>query len=275
MAEFSAAQVMSLRKKTDAPMMECKQALAESGGDETKAIEWLKAKHKGKMELRSDRETGEGWIGLYIDPSGSVGALAELRCESAPVAKNELFQSLANKAAENVAKGSVANPAGGDVQKSMEAEFTEVYGKLRETMNLGTCCRVSGDSVIAYVHFTGKQGVIMSLQGKLSKEEVGRDLAMHAVSLRPVAVDRKGVPADQVEKVRTDAIEQAKSEGKPDHIIEKIAEGKVNAFFSECVLLEQEHVRSDVYGKKKIKDVLSEHGVSGVSDMVYVTVSAG
>jgi elongation factor Ts len=249
MAELSAALVMGLRKKTGLPMMECKEALTECNGDEAAAIEWLTKKHKGKMEARSDRETGEGRIGLYISPDGTKGGIVELRCETAPVAKNDMFIDLANAMAEQVANGSEDSPSADSIRAALEAKITEVYGKLRETMNIGGCRKVTGDSLASYVHFDGKSGVLIGMTGKPADEDVAKNLAMHATSLRPMAANRDGVPADEVEKVRSFAIEQAKGEGKPEQIIEKIAEGKVNAFYAEKVLIEQEHVRSDIYGK--------------------------
>lgn len=275
MAELSAAQVMALRKKTGLPMMECKEALTECHGDEAAAIEWLTQKHKGKMEARSDRETGEGRVGLYIAPDGKTGGIIELRCETAPVAKNEMFVNLANMIAKVVAEGNEKAPAAGSVKEKVDKQFTEVYGRLRESMNIGDCRKVTADALAAYVHFDGKTGVLIGLKGNPKDGEVGKNLAMHATSLRPIAASREGVPPAEVEKVRAFAIAQAKEEGKPEQIVAKIAEGKVNAFFAEKVLVEQEHVRSDVYGKKKVKDVLAENGVTGVTELVYMTVGVG
>lgn len=263
---------MALRKKTGLPMMECKEALKESGGDEAAAIDWLRSKHKGKMETRSGRETGEGRIGTYINNDGTVGAIIELRCETAPVGKNEMFIALAGKIAEYVANQDKAAPSSEEVHKALESDITEVYGKLRETMNIGACHKITGDALTDYVHHDGKSGVMIAMVGKPADAELGKNLGMHATAFKPLAVDRDGVPADKVEKVRAEARQMAKDEGKPDPIVDKIAEGKVNAFFAECVLLEQEHARSDVYGKKKVKDVLKENGVTGVSEMVLLSV---
>jgi len=274
MAETSAAQVMALRKKTGLPMMECKEALAECNGDETAAIDWLTKKHKGKMEARSDRETGEGRIGIYITPEGDRGGIIELRCETAPVAKNDMFIDLANHIARVVAEGAEDQPNADEVKKVVETKFTEVYGKLRETMNLGACYKVTGESMASYVHFDGKSGVLIGLTGKPTNDEVGKNLAMHATSLRPLAANRDDVSPVEVSKVREMAVAQAKEDGKPEQIVEKIADGKVNAFYAEKVLVEQEHVRSDIYGKKKVKDVLAENGVSGVTQMVFLAVGA-
>lgn len=263
---------MALRKKTGLPMMECKEALVECGGDEAAAIEWLTKKHKGKMETRSDRETGEGRVGVYINEAGTVGGIVELRCETAPVGKNEMFIDLANKLAAKVADGSEDSPSADALRASMEADITHVYGKLRETMNIGICRKLTGDALTYYVHHDGKSGVLIAMSGSPASEDVGKHLAMHVTFHNPIAIDRDGVPAEDVEKVRTEAIAQAKEGGKPEGVIDKIAEGKVNAFFAEKVLLEQEHARSDLYGKKRVKDVLAEHGVTGVTGIARVAI---
>jgi elongation factor Ts len=272
MADLNAATVMNLRKKTGLPMMECKEALAACQGDEAAAVEWLSKKHKGKMENRADRETGEGRIGVYISPDGKKGGIVELRCETAPVGKNEIFINLANKIAQRVAEGTEQKPDPEQIQAALAQDFTEVFGKLREQMKLGACRKVTGDAISAYVHHDGKSGAILAFSGTPKDAEIGKNTAMHVTFHKPISIDRAGVPADQVEKVRVAAIEQAKEEGKPEGVRPKIADGKVNAYFAERVLLEQEHARNDLYGRKKVKDALAEFGLTGVSDMVVLSV---
>ena len=158
---------------------------------------------------------------------------------------------------------------------SIDSKFTEVYGKLRESMNLRSCRRVEGAFLASYVHHDGKSGVLLALDAKpTSDKNVAGDLCMHALFTKPAAIDRSGIPADQVEKVRKEAIAAAKADGKPDQIIEKIAEGKVNAFFGQSVLLEQLHVKTDDYGKAKIVDVLKDSGVNTVTDLAIMKVGA-
>ncbi|RME40129.1 MAG: translation elongation factor Ts, partial [Planctomycetota bacterium] len=267
--------VKDLREKTGLPMMECKQALTESGGDIEAAIEWLRKKHKGKMSERADRQTGEGRIGVFIDDAKKIGGIVELQCETAPVAKNELFVNLANEIARIVAMGSEASPDPEAVRKNPEvdAKFTDVFGRLRESMNLRACRRVQGEYLACYVHHDGKSGVMLALDAEpKSDKNVAADLCMHTLFTQPIAIDRAGVPAEEIEKVRSLAIEVAKNEGKPEQIVQKIAEGKVNAFFAERVLLEQIHVKTDDYGKTKIADVLKQAGVGTVTDMVIMKV---
>ncbi len=275
MAVISAQMVKDLRAKTDLPMMECKQALSECNADFDAALDWLRKKYKGKMQERADRVTGEGRIGAYIDPSRKTGGIVELQCETAPVAKNEVFIALANLIAQRVAEGNAANPDPAALRSDskVEAKFTEVFGKLREAMNLRRCRRISGAYLSSYVHHDGKSGVVLALDAPpKSDKNIGGDLCMHALFTQPIAIDRQSVPAAEVDKVRSLAIEVAKGEGKPESIVAKIADGKVNAFYGERVLLEQLHVKTDDYGKKKVSEVLQEAGVKAVTDLVIFKV---
>jgi elongation factor Ts len=278
MAEISAQAVKDLRAKTDLPMMECKQALTESKGDMEAAMEWLRKKHKGKLSERADRATGEGRIAIFIDAAKKVGGMIELQCETAPVAKNEMFIELANSFARKVAMGTEVAP---DVAKirsdpEMDAKFTDVFGRLRESMNLARARRVTGEHLASYVHHDGKSGVLLALSATpKSDKNIGGDLCMHTLFSLPVAIDRASVPVDQVNKVRDSAREQAQAENKPAQIVDKIADGKVNAFFAERVLMEQFHVKTDDYGKNaKIADVLKTAGIDRVTDMVIMKVGA-
>ncbi len=278
MAEISAQAVKDLRAKTDLPMMECKQALAESNGDMEAAMDWLRKKHKGKLSERADRATGEGRIAIYIDAAKKVGGMVELQCETAPVAKNDMFIELANAFAKKVALGTESAP---DVAKirsdpEMDAKFTDVFGRLREAMNLAKVRRVTGEHLTSYIHHDGKSGVFLALSAApKSDKNIGADLCMHTLFSLPVAIDRATMPADQVAKVRDAAREQAQAEGKPAQIVDKIAEGKVNSFLAERVLMEQFHVKTDDYGKNaKIADVLKTAGIDRVTDMIIMKVGA-
>ena len=276
MATISAQMVKDLREKTDLPMMECKQALTECNGDVESAMDWLRKKHKGKLADRSGRTTGEGRIAIHLDAARKIGAIIELQCETAPVAKNEMFVNLAIAFARRVAAGSEASPDPQDLRNNPELDtmFTDVFGRLRESMNLAHCRRVTGTYLASYVHHDGKSGILMALDAEpKSEKNIGADLCMHALFSRPLAIDRASVPAAEVEKVRTQAREIAVAEGKKEQIIDKIADGKVNAFFAERVLMEQFHVKTDDYGRNaKIIDVLKAAGVNKVTDMVIMKV---
>ncbi|MCH7719510.1 MAG: translation elongation factor Ts [Planctomycetes bacterium] len=280
MAEIAAAQVMALRNETDLPMMECKQALIACSGEKAAALEWLAKKHKGKMEARADRETGEGSVAIHLQAGEQVGAIIEVRCETAPVAKNELFQGLIADMARAVATGAESAPspetvkamtiAGSDT--TVGEKLTEVYGRLRETMNIGTCRRITGEYLCSYIHHDHKSGILMSLSHRPQNEAVGRDLCMHTLFSKPMAISRDDMPAAEIEKVRRLAEEMAREQGKPDNIVAKIVNGKVNAFLADNSLHDQQHVNADLYGKKKISEILSETGVERVVEMAIVQV---
>jgi len=275
MAAITAQMVKDLRLKTDLPMMECKQALTECDGDFDEAIEWLRKKHKGKMADRSDRATGEGRISVFINEARNAAGIIELQCETAPVAKNEFFVDLANAFAKHVAEGSEASPDPEVIRKdaTLDQQFTDVYGRLRETMNLRQCRRITGTFLASYVHHDGKSGVVVALDAEpKSDKNVAADLCMHTLFTNPLAIDRAGVPAEEVEKVRRQAEEMAREEGKNESITAKIADGKVNAFYAERVLTEQLHVKTDDYGKTKVGDVLKGAGVNAVTDLVIMKV---
>jgi len=278
MAAVTAQMVKDLRERTDLPMMECKQALTESKGDFEGALEWLRKKHKGKLADRAGRTTGEGRIAVSLDSARKVGAIIELQSETAPVAKNELFIDLANAFARKVLAGTAASPDPQTLRSDpdLDRQFTDVFGKMREAMNLAQCRRITGNYLASYVHHDGKSGIIIALDAvPKSDKNIGADLCMHTLFTNPIAIDRGSVPAAEVDKVRSQAKEMALAEGKKPEIVDKIAEGKVNAFFAERVLMEQFHVKTDDYGKNaKIADVLKTAGVTRVTDMVIVRVGS-
>lgn len=275
MTAITAQMVKTLRERTDLPMMECKQALTECAGEIETALEWLRKRHKGKMAERAGRATGEGRISVFIDDAGKIGGMVEVQCETTPVAHNDVFIELANFVARRVADGSEKNPDPEGLRKDPEVDamFTNVFGKLREAMNLKKCRRVTGEYLASYIHHDGKSGILLALDSEpQSDKNIGADLCMHTLFMEPLAIDRSGVPAEQVEKVRNEAIEIAREEGKPEQIIVKIADGKVNAFFAQRVLMEQLHVKTDDYGKKKIGDILKQAGVNAVTDVAIMRV---
>jgi elongation factor Ts len=277
MAEISAKVVMELRNLTGLPMMECKQALGECDGDFEAAKEWLRKKHKGKMEERAGRETGEGRISVFIsEPSqaGQAAGMVDLRCETVPVASNELFVKLAGEMAKKVANGKMMTPEPDSIRNDPQIDelFTDTYGKLRETMKLEACRRMTGTHIASYVHHDGKTGVLLALDAVPTDDTAAANLCMHVAFAKPLAVDRSGVADEEVEKVRTMAREVAAGEGKPEEVVEKIVAGKVNSFYAEKVLMEQLHARSDVYGKKTVGEVLKEAGVNAVTDMAIMQI---
>lgn len=278
MADITAAQVRQLREKTGLPMMECKAALTEAGGDEDAAIELLAKKAKGKLETKAHRETAEGRIGVFVSPDGKTGGLIEIRCETPPVAKNELFAELSNQIAQQVAAGTQDTPSPDSMLKAESVAvpgktvndlIESVYARIKENMKLTRCRRIAGANVVSYVHFDGSIGVLAALDKAPSDPQVGKDLCMHIAFTKPLGITREDVPAEEVEKVRRMAAEVARSEGKAEKIIDKIVEGKVAAFYKEKALVEQEHVKE---AKTSVAKVLQAAGVGAVTAMSFMAV---
>jgi elongation factor Ts len=273
MAGITAAQVKSLRELTSLPMMECKAALVDADGDAEQAKLILQKKYKGKMGARAENVTAEGRVGLYISDNKDTGAIVQLQCETAPVAKTDQFIELADLIARAVATQSDSHPSAETVRtfpsprgngKTLADEITEVFGLVRENLKLTECRKIAGAHLCGYVHHDGKSGVLIALDATPNPESAGTDLCHHVTFANPLAVTRDDVPADEVEKVRQLARELAESEGKPAQIIDKIVNGKVNAFYAENALMEQEHVK---VSKTKVGDVLQAAGVSAVTDL--------
>lgn len=273
MGAISASMVKTLRDETGLPMMECKSALTEADGDADRAKELLQKKYKGKMASRASNETAEGRITLLISDDKKTGAITELRCETAPVAKTDQFialcdglvRSVFDRGESNPSEESVrSNPSPAAAGRTIDDEITEVFGLLRENIQLGDCRRITGEYLCGYVHHDNKSGVLIALDAAPSSPEVGVDLCHHVVFANPMAITADDIPAEEIEQVRKLAGEVALEEGKPAHIVEKIVSGKVQAFCAENALMEQEHVK---VSKKKVGDVLKEAGVTGITDL--------
>lgn len=266
MSEISPALVKQLRDRTLAPFGDCKKALVETGGDMEKAIDILRKKNSSIQAKTGDRETAEGRIGVFVDPAKKLGGLVELRCESPPVTKSEHFVALANDIAKHIAHVPVATVDEllqqkflGTEAKSVFDRIGEVVGIIRENMKPVKFARVEGN-VGAYAHHDGSVGVIFEVEGDNTNPELLRDIAMHIVAKKPVALTREDVPAELIAKEREIAKEQAEAQGKgkPANIIEKISEGKVNSWLKEIVLLDQPFVKDE---SKTVGDLLKGAGL--------------
>lgn len=258
MAEISAKDVMNLRNRTGLPMMNCKEALSQTGGDVDAAEDWLRKKLKGKMDKRTDRAAGEGRIAVAIDERHGVATIVEVRAETDFTAKNERFVEAARKAAE------LALAAPGAGQLAPTAEMTSLVDELRittgENCSIARIHKLVGESGTTafgfYVHHDGKTGVLIQATGSVSDETL-RELGMHitASPTRPLGVTAEQIPAAVVEKERRFRVEQAMESGKPQEIAEKIVEGGMRKFFEEVALLEQPFIKDE---SKKVKDVVGK-----------------
>jgi elongation factor Ts len=261
---ISATDVKTLRDRTNAPMMDCKKALSEAGGDMDKAIQILREKNAKIQVSRGDREAAEGRIAIYIDPAKKVGAILEMRCESPPVVKAEHFVKLANDVAKQVA---VQNPASvddlikqpfvDDPKKTVNDVIGDVIGLIRENMKPKRFTRLTG-LLGGYNHHDGSIGVLLQVEGETADPQLLRDICMHVTAKNPVAARREDVPAELVAKELEIAKAQAATTGKPANIVEKIAEGKMKTWFAENVLVEQPFVKDET---KTIGDLLKAAGL--------------
>jgi elongation factor Ts len=272
MSTISASAVKSLRDRTNAPMMDCKAALTEAEGDMEKAIEILRKKNAAIQAKKGDRETAEGRIGVHIDPARKIGAIIEVRCESAPVAKGEHFTRLVNELAKQVALGKadtvealLKEPCVDDPKKTANDKIGEVIGMIRENMRPARFKRLTG-VLGSYVHHDGTVGVVVQVEGDNADPQLLRDVCMHVTAKNPVAARREDVSADLIAKETEFAREQAAATGKPANIVEKIAEGKMKTWFADNVLTEQPFVKDET---KTVGQLLQSAGLKLVGFVRY------
>jgi len=255
MAEITAAAVMALRDKTGLPMMECKKALLESGGNTEQAVEWLRKQGVKTQSMRADRETTTGRLAVYADPAKGVGSMIELKCESAPVAGSPEFKALAEDIATTLALGpGAATPAALLAQKShahpdrtLEDLKNDLFNRMREVFDLARICRIDAPCG-GYAHHDGTKAALVEIAGKTASPEaaaIAKDVSMHVVALAPQALTKENLDPEVVAKEREILTEAARAEGKPANIIAKMIEGRLRNFFSQCVLLEQPFVKDD------------------------------
>jgi len=276
MAEITASMVKELRDKTDAPMMECKKALAEAGGDMAKAEEILRVKLGNKATKAASRIAAEGVVAISIDAGGKTGAIVEVNSETDFVAKNDDFIRFAKDLAALVLAKNPSDvaalsalPLGGGTVESVR---TGLVGKIGENMNVRRFARLQAKGTLAsYVHGGSRIGVLVDVTG--GAPELGRDIAMHIAASKPKALNATGVPADLLDTERRIAIEKAREAGKPEAMLEKIAEGTVQKYLKEVTLLGQVFVKAED-GKQTIEQLLKASG-AGVNDFVLYVVGEG
>ncbi|AEK61164.1 translation elongation factor Ts [Collimonas fungivorans] len=267
MTAITAALVGELRAKTDAPMMECKKALTEAGGDLDKAEEILRVKLGGKASKAASRVTAEGVVAAYI--AGGVGALVEVNCETDFVTKNDDFLALANACAKLVAENNPADVAALSAMpldgSTVEATRAALIGRIGENMSIRRFTRFdTAAKLVSYLHGT-RIGVIVEFDG--ADEQVGKDVAMHIAAMKPVSLSSDQVPADLIEKERSVATLKAAESGKPADIATKMIEGSVQKFLKEVSLLNQTFVKND---KQTVEQMLKAANTSVKSFTMFV-----
>jgi elongation factor Ts len=279
MAAYTAKDVSELRQRTQAGMMDCKKALEECQGDMTQAVEWLRKKGISRGESRAGRAASEGKIVARTSPDGKSGALVELNSETDFVARNEAFGQTVEKIADTLladasSDGTVATGEGsalmgakfGDAGTLADA-LKSLTGTIGENIVLRRYARFAGNGAVgAYVHHNGKVGALVEIAGASgdAAQQLARTVAEHVtagVPTVPVSVTRDDVPAELVERERRIFTEQAAASGKPENIVKKMVEGRIDKYFKEVTLLDQAWVRDD---SKTIGDLVKAAG-AGVS----------
>jgi elongation factor Ts len=249
---ISAADVNKLRNMTGAGMMDCKKALTEANGDFEVATDILRKKGQKVSAARADNKTAEGAVLIKVSADGKNGKLLALACETEPVSKVEGFKTLAQQIME---VADAKNPANADALlalsladgRTVNENIIDLTGKIGEKIVIQNYENLTGEKVIPYVHSNGKLGVLVVFKGVGSADitEVGKDVAMQIAAMKPVAVDKDGVDAKLVEREIEVGKEQARAEGKPEAMLEKIAMGKLNKFYKDNTLLNQEFVKDN------------------------------
>ena len=250
---ITASQVKELREKTGAGMMDCKKVLAETNGDEEKAIELLRERGIAKAAKKSDRIAAEGLVETYITPDGKAGVAVEVNAETDFVAKNEEFRTFVKEVAKQIAETNPANveellaqKSIVDGSKTVQEVLTDKIAKIGENMSIRRFERYETDNMIeSYIHGDGKIAVLVEVKGNDST--FAKDVCLQIAAARPEYLARENVPEERVQKEMEILKAQAMNEGKPAEIAEKMVQGRIGKFYAEICLVEQEFVKdSDV-----------------------------
>lgn len=273
MAVITASMVKELRERTDAPMMDCKKALTEAEGDMARAEEILRVRFGNKASKAAGRVAAEGLVGISLTPDSKIGTLLEVNSETDFCAKNDSFINYVSALAQTINENNPADieavgqlPLQGSTAEDTRAQLV---GKIGENITPRRFVRIQAEGKIAsYVHGS-KIGVLVDIVG--GDDELGKDIAMHIAAAKPKALDASGVDAALIEAERRVAIEKAKEAGKPEAMLEKIADGTVSKFLKEVTLLNQVFVKND---KMTIEQLLKSKGAKIASFSMY-TVGEG
>jgi elongation factor Ts len=259
---ISAADVNKLRQMTGSGMMDCKKALTEAGGDFEAAIDILRKAGQKVAAKRADNDTNEGTVLIAISADGTNGKLVALACETEPVSKVADFTNLANALLATAVANDVTDKdilmsstlADGRVAQEAMIELT---GKIGEKITIAGYENVTADQVVSYIHSNNKIGVLVAftnVQGT-DVQEVGKDIAMQITAMKPVALDKDGVDSATIEREIEIGRDQARQEGKPEAMLDKIAAGRLEKFYKESTLLSQQFVKD---GSINIKQLLEQ-----------------
>ena len=247
---ITAADVNKLRQMTGAGMMDCKKALTEAEGDFEAAIDVLRKAGQKVAAKRADNATNEGVVLVALSADHSNGKLIALACETEPVSKvadfNNLAKSIIDKAAASHAPSAhdlLAEPLADG--RSVEGHIIELTGRIGEKITLAAYENITAEKVVSYIHSNNKIGVLVAFENVQGADvsEIGKDIAMQITAMKPVALDKDGVDAETIEREIEIGKDQARQEGKPEAMLERIAVGKLEKFYKEQTLLNQQFVK--------------------------------
>ncbi len=275
---ITAADVNKLRQETGAGMMDCKKALTEANGDFEEAKAILRKAGQKIADKRADNTTSEGVVLAHVNADGTNGKLIALACETEPVSKVADFQNLAMTLISEAVAGNAEtkealvamNQADG---RTLQDHITDLMGKIGEKVEVVAYENITADKVVSYIHSNGKLGVLVGMANTNGTDvtEVGKDVAMQIAAMKPVALDKDGVDATIVEREIEIGKDQARQEGKPEAMLEKIALGKLNKFYKENTLLNQEFVKDNSVTIAQLLDKTSK----GLTVSVFKRVAIG
>ena len=268
MAEITAAAVKALREKTDLPMMECKKALTEAGGDEAKAMQILREMFKKVQEKRADNVTAEGRVFIASKPDGSEAAMVEIQCESAPVATGEVMQKFGQAMADQLLAGPGAADAaalmaqkGAGASQTFQEQYEEIVNKIREKIVVNRIVRVKG-LVGGYVHHDYKTGVLFVASGTPKSSDILKDVAMHIAGMNPTVTKPDELAPSLVQAERDRLTAEARASKKPENIIEKMVDGRMKVFYADQGVLQMQAFARD--DSKTVSQALSDAGIEAV-----------
>lgn len=260
---ITAAQVNELRQKTGAGMMDCKKALTEANGDFEKAIEILRKKGAAVAAKRAERSANEGIVSTKVSDDHKFGVIVELNCETDFVAKSEDFVKLAKEVLDKTFQlkpNTVEELLSKEPQ--LNVQVTDVMGKVGEKVEIRRLAKVEAPNgfIMDYVHFGAKLGVLLTFDNVASANDelvtLSRDIAMQIAAMNPICVYREEVPKDIIEKEMEIYKELSRKEGKPENMLEKIAQGRMNKFYQENCLYEQAFVKDN---SRTIKALIDDY----------------
>ena len=263
---ISASMVKELREKTGAGMMDCKKALEENDGDLEKAVDWLRQKGLSKAAKKAGRATSEGLVGCKIADDGKSAVLVEIKCETDFVSRGDKFQDFVKAVTEQVAgnftadtAALLAQPFHAEKGRTVQDILNDAIATIGENMVIGRTAKVSlseAGVLGSYIHSNGKIAVLVEVKAAADNEavrEAAKNVAMQIAAASPLAVSAEGLDPELIEREREVYRQKAREEGKPENIVDKIAEGAVKKYAKEVCLLEQPYIRDD---KMTIGDML-------------------